>query len=102
MYLTLSELRGMVDKMIEMQGEDAPCAAFVSTQHDVFEYNDEGGDKHVYFPTTFTQSVLNQVGDSSYIRFAINEMIGSSIRYNKYIKTYEPEELILEEPTLED
>ena len=41
MYRTLSELRDTINQLIESQGEDAGCAAFVFTQNDVFEHNEE-------------------------------------------------------------
>ena len=66
MYHTLSELRDSINQMIESQGENAACAAFVFTQHDVFEYNEEDNQDQ-YFPTLFTQDVLADVCGSSYI-----------------------------------
>ena len=44
MYRTLSELRDSINELIEQQGENAPCAAFVFTGNDVFEYNEETGE----------------------------------------------------------
>ena len=82
MYRTLSELRDSIDKMIEMEGENAPCAAFVFSCHDVFEYNEETGQED-YFPMSFTESVLSMVGGSDYIYEQIGELIDDSIRMRK-------------------
>ena len=79
MYRTLSELRDSINQMIESQGENAPCAAFVFTQHDVFEYNEETNQDD-YFSSLFTQDVLADVGGSSYIYEEVGEMIDDSIR----------------------
>lgn len=35
MYRSLSDLRDSVARLIEQQGEDAPCAAFIFTKEDV-------------------------------------------------------------------
>jgi transcriptional/translational regulatory protein YebC/TACO1 len=87
MYRTLSELRDTLNKMIESQGEDAPCAAFVFTGHDVFEYNEETNQDD-YFSTVFTQDVLADVGGSSYIYEQVGEMIDDAIRLRKKLPLY--------------
>ncbi len=40
MFRTLSELRDSINSMIESQGENAPCAAFVFTKEDVKDLDD--------------------------------------------------------------
>ena len=87
MYRTLSELRDTLNKMIESQGEDAPCAAFVFTKHDVFEYNEETNQDD-YFSTLFTQDVLCDVGGSSYIYEQVGEMIDDYVRMRKGMEIY--------------
>ena len=82
MYRTLSELRDSIDKMIEMEGENAPCAAFVFSCHDVFEYNEETSQED-YFPMSFTESVLADVGECSYIYERVGHMIDDAIRDRK-------------------
>ena len=81
MFRTLSELRDSINSMIESQGENAVCAAFVFTQHDVFE-NDEDGQE-VYFSTLLTEDVLADVGGSSYIYEQVGEMIDDAISFRK-------------------
>ena len=87
MYRTLSELRDTVNRLIETQGEDAPVAAFVFTQNDIFEFN-EGTNEEDYFPTLFTQDVLADVGGSSYIYEQVGEMIDDAIRLRKKLPLY--------------
>ena len=87
MFRTLSELRDSIDKMIESQGENAPCAAFVFTQHDVFEFN-EDTNQDDYFSSLFTQDVLSDVGGSSYIYEQVGEMIDDAIRLRKKLPLY--------------
>jgi len=87
MFRTLSELRDSINSMIESQGENAPCAAFVFTKEDVFEYDvDDNEDK--YFPTVFTEDVLCDVGGSSYIYEQVGEMIDDAIRLRKKLPLY--------------
>ena len=86
MYRTLGQLRDSINQMIESQGEDAGCAAFVFTHHDVFE-NDED-DQEVYFSTLFTQDVLCDVGGSSYIYEQVGEMIDDAISLRKKLPHY--------------
>ena len=86
MFRTLSELRDSINAMIDAQGENAPCAAFVFTQHDVFE-NDED-DQEVYFSTLFTQDVLADVGGSDYIYEQVGEMIDDAISLRKKLPLY--------------
>ena len=87
MYRTLSELRDSINQLIESEGENAACAAFVFTQHDVFEFNEETNQED-YFPSLFTQDVLADVGGSDYIYEQIGEVIDDSIRLRKKLPLY--------------
>lgn len=82
MFRTLSELRDSIDRLIEQQGENAGCAAFVFTQNDVFEFNEETNQDD-YFGMTFTTDVLCDVGGCSYIYEQVGEIIDDAIRYRK-------------------
>jgi len=88
MYRTLSELRDSINQMIETQGENAGCAAFVFTRHDVFEYNEEDNQDQ-YFPTLFTQDVLADVGGCDYIYEQVGEVIDDAIRLRKKLPIYQ-------------
>ena len=87
MYRTLSELRDSINRMIESQGENAPCAAFVFTQHDVVEFDGEDNQEK-YFSSLFTQDVLADVGGSDYIYEQIGEVIDDAIRLRKQLPLY--------------
>ena len=87
MNRTLAELRDSINQLIEQQGENAGCAAFVFTQHDVFEYNEETNQED-YFGMTFTADVLADVGGSSYIYEQVGEMIDDAIRLRKKLPLY--------------
>jgi transcriptional/translational regulatory protein YebC/TACO1 len=87
MFRTLSELRDSINSMIESQGENAPCAAFVFTKEDVFEYNEDDNQEE-YFSSLFTQDVLADVGGSDYIYEQVSEMIDDAIRLRKKLPLY--------------
>ena len=87
MFRTLSELRDSINSMIESQGENAPCAAFVFTKEDVFEYNEDVYQEE-YFSSLFTQDVLADVGGSDYIYEQVSEMIDDAIRLRKKLPLY--------------
>ena len=73
--------------MIESEGENAPCAAFVFTGHDVSEFNEETNQED-YFSYLFTQDVLADVGGSSYIYEQVGDMIDDVIRLRKNLSVY--------------
>jgi hypothetical protein len=85
MYRTLAELRDSITSIIDDLGEEAPCAAFVFTQQDVFAWDNE---EEVYFSPVFTQDVLADVGGSDYIYEQVGEMIDDSIRLRKTLPIY--------------
>lgn len=87
MFRTLSELRDSINQLIEQQGEDAGCAAFVYTQEDVFEF--DANDKEVRFSKELTEDVLCDVGGSSYVYEQIGEMIDDYISMRKGMEIYQ-------------
>jgi hypothetical protein len=88
MFRTLSELRDSINQLIEQQGEDAGCAAFVFTQDDVFEIVGENCDE-VRFSKELTEDVLCDVGGSSYIYEQIGEMVDDAICLRKGMEIYQ-------------
>jgi len=85
MYRTLAELRDSINSMIESQGENSACAAFVFTRDDVFEWDNED----YQFSPVFIQDVLCDVGGSSYIYEQVGEMIDDYIRMRKGMSIYQ-------------
>ena len=79
MYRTLSELKSLVDCLIEQQGEDATCASFIYTKEDVFYFNDVSDDE-IYLNQNDTNQVLDEVGNTDYIYEQISELIDDEIR----------------------
>jgi len=80
MNRTLQQLKESVERLIEQQGADAPCAAFIFTKGDVFDMDDDGND--VYFSEEITNKVLNDLDESDYILNRAFDCI------NDYIEDY--------------
>ena len=77
MNYTLKQLQERVNQMIENQGEDAHCAAWIYTKHDChlkdedgeFDYNDNVEDSEVL------ERIFDEVGNIDYIYQVIQECV---------------------------
>ena len=83
MSRTLQDLKNSIEIMIQEQGKDAPVAAWIYTQEDVFEI-DENGDP-MYFSIEDIGNVLNTVEEADYINDRIDECIDDEIRRLKIV-----------------
>lgn len=81
MARTLQQLKESIERMIQEQGKDAPVAAWIYTQNDVFELDDNFDP--VYLPLDVISEVLNEVEDGDYIHQQIAECIDDEIRLIK-------------------
>jgi hypothetical protein len=61
MNRTLQQLKESVERLIEQQGADASCAAFIFTKEDVFDVQGE------YFNEEITNKVLNDLDETDYV-----------------------------------
>jgi hypothetical protein len=61
MNRTLQQLKESVEKLIEQQGAEASCAAFIFTKEDVYDDND------FYFSEEITKKVLNDLNETDSI-----------------------------------
>ena len=90
MYRTLKELKESVENLIEQQGEDSVCAAFIFTKNDVFYFkNGEDGypdlNEEFSLNEEFTSTVLSEVGESDHIYEQIGEIICDEV--SRVLKT---------------
>lgn len=77
MNYTLKELQQRVNKLIEQQGEDAHCAAWIYTKEDCYlrDVNDElNYDVNVDEPEV-VERIFNDVGNVDYIYQVIQESV---------------------------
>jgi len=76
MNFTLKQLQQRVNNLIEEQGEDAYCGAWIYTKEDCF-LTDENGeqeyvcDKH----PELTERIFNDIGNVDYIYTVIQECV---------------------------
>jgi len=77
MNYTLKQLQDRVNKLIEQQGEDAHCAAWIYTQEDIhlkdengeFDYDTELDDPEM------VERIFDDVGNIDYIYQVIQECV---------------------------
>ena len=77
MNYTLSQLRDRVNQLIENQGENAHCAAWIYTKEDC-HLKDENGDfdyDHVVETPRVLERIFNDVGNIDYIYQVIQECV---------------------------
>ena len=77
MNYTLSELRNRVNQLIESQGEDAHCAAWIYTKEDC-HLKDENGQfdyDNVVEDPEVVERIFNDVGNIDYIYTVIQECV---------------------------
>ena len=77
MNYTLSQLRDRVNKLIEQQGEDAQCAAWIYTKEDC-HLKDENGEfdyDHVIENPKILERIFDDVGNIDYIYQVIQECV---------------------------
>ena len=79
MNRTLQQLKESVDRLIEQQGADASCAAYIFTKEDVFKM-DENGDE-VYYSEEITNTVLNDLNESDYMLEQAFDCIEDFLKY---------------------
>ena len=77
MNYTLKELRDRVNKMIEQQGEDAHCGAWIYTKNDCHLKDEDGNidyDNTVEDPEVI-ERIFDDVGNIDYIYQVIQECV---------------------------
>ena len=77
MNYTLKQLQQRVNQLIENQGEDAQCAAWIYTKQDC-HLKDENGEidyDNVVEDVEVLESIFNNVGNNDYIYQVIQETV---------------------------
>ena len=77
MNYTLKDLQARVARLIEQQGEDSVCAAWIYTGEDVIKYDEDGNE--IQQPKALCDEVLNGLDDNDYIYQVIGECIEQEI-----------------------
>ena len=77
MNYTLKQLQDRVNKLIEQQGEDAQCAAWIYTKEDI-HMKDENGEfdyDNVVEDPELIERIFDDVGNIDYIYQVIQECV---------------------------
>ena len=77
MNYTLSQLRDNVNRLIEQQGEDADCAAWIYTKEDC-HLKDEDGEfdyDNVVEDPEVLERIFNDIGNIDYIYYVIQTCV---------------------------
>ena len=95
MNYTLKELQQRVNKLIEVQGEDAHCAAWIYTAHDCYlkDENGEFDDGQTVEDPFLVRSIMRDVGNVDYIYQVIQESVDEATeeQYMNYQQELEDE-----------
>jgi hypothetical protein len=76
MNYTLKQLQERVNKLIEQQGEDAHCAAWIYTKEDVCNITDDGDEVYPCEDNPeLTERIFNDVGNIDYIYTVIQDCV---------------------------
>ena len=81
MNYTLKQLQQRVNQLIEQQGEDAHCAAWIYTQEDC-HLKDEDGEfdyDNVVEDPLVVRRIMRDVGNIDYIYHVIQESLDESV-----------------------
>ena len=76
---TLSQLKQRIDQLIEYQGEESPCAAFIYTMEDVVQYDDDGNEVEIE-DDKIVEDVLYNVEDNDWIYTTIQDSIDDQLK----------------------
>jgi len=77
MNYTLKQLQNLVNNLVEVQGEDAHCAAWIYTKEDCF-LNDENGNldyNNTVEDPEVIERIFDDVGNIDYIYQVIQECV---------------------------
>ena len=77
MNYLLKDLRSRVETLIEEQGEEAPCAAWIYTQYDCYEKDEDGfpSVEHYVTDPAVLEITFNEVGEIDYIYEVIQDCV---------------------------
>ena len=91
MNYTLKELKDRVNKLIEEQGEDADCGAWIYTKEDCF-LKDQDGEidyENVVEDPEVIERIFDDVGNSDYIYQIIQECVDESTEEQLMLQSQE-------------
>ena len=86
MNYTLKQLQERVNKLIEQQGDDAHCGAWIYTKEDVCIITDEGDELYPCDENPeLTERIFNDVGNIDYIYQVIQDCV-NEVSEEQYVQ----------------
>ena len=86
MNRTLQQLKETVERLIEQQGADASCAAYIFTKEDVVEHDENGVG--IFFDEEITNKVLCNLNRKDYLTEKAFDYIEDYIRSSKQQRSF--------------
>ena len=80
MYYTLSQLKTRINSFIDSQGDDSTCAAFIYTNEDGVQYDDEGDEIDLSSDKFLVDNILSELGDNDAIYSMIGDILDDCIK----------------------
>ena len=77
---TLSQLKQRIDQLIEYQGEESPCAAFIYTKEDIVQFDDDGNEVEIE-DNKIVEDVLHNVVYTDWIYTTIQDSIDDQLSH---------------------
>ena len=79
MNYTLKQLQDRVNRLVEQQGEDAYCAAWIYTAEDCVIYDENDEPQYpAHLDRELSEKIFNDVGNIDYIYTVIQECVDES------------------------
>ena len=76
MNYTLKQLQERVNRLVEQQGDDAYCAAWIYTAEDCVIYDNDGEPQYpAHNDQELSERIFNDVGNVDYIYQVIQECV---------------------------
>ena len=76
MNYTLKQLQERVNRLVEQQGEDAYCGAWIYTAEDCVVYDENDEPQYpAHFDRGLSERIFNEVGNIDYIYTVIQECV---------------------------
>ncbi len=76
MNYTLKQLQDRVNRLIEQQGEDAYCGAWIYTKEDIYQIDEDGEyDYYASDNPELIERIFNDVGNIDHIYTVIQECV---------------------------
>ena len=90
---TLRQLKYAVDRLIELQGEDAPCAYWIYGKNDAFVYDEDNEPEYIYDnggeDAKAVVNALDELQEVDYVYTVIQECLDELVEEQRMLRQQE-------------